>query len=137
MLPEIAHYANAFIPLVADPEMQAMVAAAPQVGRILRPFCHMLGLPLPEWLRLPKRVRVRRKRTPASAEQTGQLDSGLRRNDAWEAREREQKPVDVGKLSPVAYGDLIHPECEAHPVGWRPPNRIGYARSRWPPKNRE
>src|SRR5215472_5779354 len=29
------------------------------VGRILRPFCHFLGIGLPEELRLPKRERVR------------------------------------------------------------------------------
>ena len=40
--------------LFAEPEMQAMLAAAPQLGRSLRPLCHMLGLrPLPPLLRLP------------------------------------------------------------------------------------
>jgi hypothetical protein len=43
LLPEIAHYANAFIALVADPEMKPMVAAAPQVGRILRPSAMCRG----------------------------------------------------------------------------------------------
>ena len=42
-----------------EPEMAEFYAAAPQVGRILRPLAHMIGAPLPVWLRLPKRVRVR------------------------------------------------------------------------------
>ena len=44
-----------------EAEMAALHAAAPQVGRILRPLAHMIGARVPEWLQLPKRVRVRRK----------------------------------------------------------------------------
>jgi hypothetical protein len=43
--------------LVEDPELQALVAAAPQLGRVLRPLCHMLAVKLPPWLRLPRRPR--------------------------------------------------------------------------------
>ena len=43
--------------LLADP---ALLARAPQAGRILRPLCHMLRLPLPECLLLPPRPRRRR-----------------------------------------------------------------------------
>jgi hypothetical protein len=43
-----------------EPEMAAFYAAAPQVGRILRPLAHMIGAPLPKWLQLAKRARVRR-----------------------------------------------------------------------------
>ena len=43
-----------------EPEMAEFYAAAPQLGRILRPLAHMIGAPVPVWLRLPKRVRVRR-----------------------------------------------------------------------------
>ena len=39
--------------VLARPDAQALVAAAPQAGRILRPLCHMLGLAAPPWLRLP------------------------------------------------------------------------------------
>src|SRR5262249_53376296 len=42
------------------PEMKAFVADCPQAGRILRPMCTMAGLKPPEWLALPKRVRVRK-----------------------------------------------------------------------------
>ena len=42
------------------PEMKEFVAACPQVGRMLRPMCRMVGLKVPEWLRLPTRVRAKR-----------------------------------------------------------------------------
>ena len=42
-----------------EPEMREFYAAAPQLGRILRPLAFMIGAPVPEWLRLPRRVRVR------------------------------------------------------------------------------
>jgi hypothetical protein len=45
--------------------------------------------------------------------------------------------VDVSKLSRMAYANLVHPDDREDRTGWRPPNRIGYARPRWPPKNRE
>src|SRR5208283_3812690 len=45
------------------PEMQAFAAEVPQVGRMLRPICTMAGIKPPEWLALPKRVRVRKKDT--------------------------------------------------------------------------
>ena len=41
--------------LLDDPEMAAMMRAAPQIGRTLRPFWHMLsGEPLPPLLQRPK-----------------------------------------------------------------------------------
>ena len=36
---------------IADPRMQELAAAAPQAGRILRPLCHMLAIPCPDFLR--------------------------------------------------------------------------------------
>ena len=41
--------------LTTNPELGKLLAAAPQAGRILRPLCHMLGIPLPPALRLPPR----------------------------------------------------------------------------------
>ncbi|MBV9655209.1 MAG: hypothetical protein JOZ42_11670, partial [Acetobacteraceae bacterium] len=43
--------------LLADPALAALLAQAPQAGRILRPLCHMLRIPLPDCLRLPPRPR--------------------------------------------------------------------------------
>ena len=39
--------------LLDDPETQALFAAAPQLGRILRPLCHAFGVDLPAYLQLP------------------------------------------------------------------------------------
>jgi hypothetical protein len=43
--------------MLADPDMPALVAEAPQLGRVLRPMCRLLALPPPPWLRLPRRAR--------------------------------------------------------------------------------
>jgi len=53
---------------LATPEAQALVQAAPQAGRILRPLCRMLALQPPPWLRLPPRPpRERPRPAPAAA----------------------------------------------------------------------
>ena len=116
-----------------DAEMRELHAAAPQVGRILRPLAHMIGAPLPEWLQLPKRRRdpglrraaawrrrdersemiVPNRRLPAKE----QLEDASRRSDA------SGKPIDVTKLWPEAYGLLVHPPRD----GNCPPPKIGYA----------
>jgi hypothetical protein len=43
--------------ILADPDTAARVAAAPQLGRVLRPLCDMLAVNPPAWLRLPRRPR--------------------------------------------------------------------------------
>lgn len=43
---EAAGYASQLAHLLAEPEMQALIAAAPRVGRVLRPVCRMLGYEL-------------------------------------------------------------------------------------------
>ena len=50
--------------LLADPALLAVLAQAPQAGRILRPLCHMLRIERPDCLRLPPRPR--RPRPPAA-----------------------------------------------------------------------
>ena len=45
-------------------DMPAFLAAVPRAGRLLRPLCHMLGVPLPEYLKLPPRPRKPRARKP-------------------------------------------------------------------------
>jgi hypothetical protein len=61
LFPESApQCAAAMLTLLQEPEMAAFHAAAPkQVGRVLRPYCWMLGVKPPEWLKLPRRKRVR------------------------------------------------------------------------------
>ena len=56
--------------ILAMPEMIALLAAAPQLGRVLRPLYRMLGVSLPEILRLPPRPPRRRVPRPARATPT-------------------------------------------------------------------
>jgi hypothetical protein len=48
--------------LTTNAEAAAFIAEVPQSRRILRPLCHMLGIELPEALRLPPRPRRKRQR---------------------------------------------------------------------------
>ena len=52
--------------MLALPDMKELIAATPQMGRILRPLCVMLGVSLPAALRLPRRARVRSAEVVAS-----------------------------------------------------------------------
>ena len=45
-------------------DMPAFLKAVPRAGRLLRPLCQMLGVQLPEYLKLPPRPRTPRKRKP-------------------------------------------------------------------------
>ena len=52
------HFLAPLRELVDDPQMRALLAAAPQAGRLLRPLWRKLTTdPLPEPLRLPPRPR--------------------------------------------------------------------------------
>ena len=149
ILPESRHCIDAFNWLLYDnAEMQAVIAAAPvQVGRVLRPFCHFLGLEVPAALRLPRRVRKKDASPPstvpgkqwwAEAHPTVLLPKRRRRTPrevaeaaiAWS--ERTGKPIDPRKIGAVAYGYVLHWPRD----GNCPPPEIGYG-GRWrrPPKD--
>ena len=146
-LPDGVQQMIAFHELLADAEMRAIIAAAPQVGRILRPFCDFLGLETPAELVLPKRVRVRRKDTlprppgsgpGASLPQSGEGDGRrLRRppdprEEAAAAMRRSEatgEPIDPRTLSPAAYGCVLHWPRD----GNCPPPEIGYGGRAFPP----
>jgi hypothetical protein len=53
--------------LLAEPEMQALLAAAPQLGRILRPLCRMSGVRPAPGLIPPPPARPRRPRAARPA----------------------------------------------------------------------
>jgi hypothetical protein len=61
--------------LLKDPDMAALIAAAPQLGRLLRPLCRSLGRdpgaaslpPRPQAPRAPRTPRPRRPRPPKPA----------------------------------------------------------------------
>ena len=50
LLPETAQYAGMLRYMLREPEMAALVEQAPQTGRVLRPLCHLLGVPAPDFL---------------------------------------------------------------------------------------
>ncbi len=56
--------------LLRDPVTRAFVQAAPQAGRLLRPLCRALGVPQPEWLKLPVRTRKQRPTRHPAPEST-------------------------------------------------------------------
>ncbi len=126
-----------------EPEMAQLFAAAPQVGRILRPLAHMIGAPLPAWLQLPKRRRGPGLRRHAAASSRlrddGEMIVPRRRLPAREqaenaARRSEAsgKPIALEKFSAAAYGYFVHPPRD----GNCPPPEIGYGgRRRRPPKD--
>ncbi len=45
LVPQAAGYAGQVQALLSDPQMAALLEAAPQAGRVLRPLCRMLALP--------------------------------------------------------------------------------------------
>ncbi|HQT88471.1 MAG TPA: hypothetical protein PK677_07925 [Acidiphilium sp.] len=50
--------------LIETADMTALVTQTPQLGRVLRPLCHTLGIALPAYLRLPTRPRPTPKPRP-------------------------------------------------------------------------
>jgi hypothetical protein len=122
-----------------EPEMAAFFAAAPQVGRILRPLAHMIGAPLPKWLQLPKRARVRKKDTsPRPSPHSGEGANGAgegemivpnrrlpareQAEDAMRRSEASGKPIDLRRFKPEAFGWWAHPPRDSN----CPPPKIGY-----------
>ena len=61
---EAAGYGSQLQALLAEPEMQALLAAMPGMARVLRPVCRMLLLEEVAAVALPVRVRVRPERAP-------------------------------------------------------------------------
>ena len=53
LVPEAASGGSHLRYLLAEPEMQALLAAAPQAGRLLRPLCRMLGVDPPPAIAKP------------------------------------------------------------------------------------
>jgi hypothetical protein len=55
----LLHHGNVWIlnfeALLARPDLQEFAAAAPQLGRILRPLCRRMAIPIPAFLALPPR----------------------------------------------------------------------------------
>jgi hypothetical protein len=45
------------IRFLEDPDLMALHSTNPRIGRVLRPLCHMLAIPLPTYLKLPRQPR--------------------------------------------------------------------------------
>ena len=61
---EAAGYGCQLEALLAEPEMQAVLARLPAAGRILRPLCRMLGMTVPALVARAKPLRKKRVRLP-------------------------------------------------------------------------
>ena len=96
-----------------DPELPDLAAATPQAGRMLRPMCWSVGLKPPPYLQLPRRPRPPRAR-PAPKPKPPETPA--------------QAEARVARMSDQEFANMLHPETEN--MGWRPPNSIGYAKSR-------
>ena len=74
MVPAAAFGAGQLEALLADPGTKALIEAAPQIGRTLRPLCRMLGVDPPPALRRPPPAPPR----PAEAGRSPPQDSRTR-----------------------------------------------------------
>jgi len=65
LVPEAVGHRSQLEYLLRDPEMAALLAAAPaEMGRILRPLCRMLGVEVPKVLAPPPDKRPKKPRKP-------------------------------------------------------------------------
>ncbi len=49
-----------FLRFLDDPDLSRLHGENPSIGRVLRPLCHMLAIPLPDYLKLPRKPRPTR-----------------------------------------------------------------------------
>jgi hypothetical protein len=68
LVPETEALGGELCWLLQRPEVEELIAEAPQAGRILRPLCRMLGVEPPSGLRLPQRVGVQGPTDPSVTE---------------------------------------------------------------------
>jgi hypothetical protein len=78
LAPNAAAEAASLRTLLEDPDLAAHAAAAPALGRLLRPLCRLLAIDPPECLRRPKRPRRKpppHEAPPRPAPKTARPDS--------------------------------------------------------------
>lgn len=86
--------------LLQRPDLQALHAAAPRrVGRLLRPLCVMLGVPMPDWLKLPRRKRASRARPRAPKPDPVKLPPEVAAFARYE-RQRQRRAAQRGYAPP-------------------------------------
>ena len=69
----VAQWAPHIERFVNDPDTIALAAAAPQAGRLLRPLCRLMMVPIPDHLRLPPRPRKPRAPKPSTPKPRAKL----------------------------------------------------------------
>jgi hypothetical protein len=57
------------IRFLEDPDLMVLHSTNPRIGRVLRPLCHMLAIPLPTYLKLPRQPRKPRPKPARKAAQ--------------------------------------------------------------------
>ena len=117
MLPEAGKYAGALRYLLRDPETVALLAKAPQAGRMLRPLCHLLGVQPPEFLRRGA-VVAQEAATPVAAEALGtgpRLTPALSTPEGGEGEETEAPSGDVVADAPVTNEVAVAPPAAQPP----------------------
>jgi hypothetical protein len=109
--------------LLDDPEMRALLAAAPRVGRILRPLWRKLSAdPLPEMLRLPRQPRAKPTAGPPGLRPVASPDGFT----LWEPTpcyppfSAPPRPNPAPAARPAA--PAAAPPPPARPPDWRPPD---------------
>ena len=53
----IPYVRGQLISFLADPDVSRLHGENPSIGRVLRPLCHMLAIPLPDYLKLERKPR--------------------------------------------------------------------------------
>ena len=91
--------------LLADPEMAALLAAAPRMARVLRPLCRMLAVkPPPGLLGPPNRARPPATRAVASGEAAKPAPSPIRPSRAACRDPYRRRPCDLWLEPPRRHG---------------------------------
>jgi hypothetical protein len=83
LVPEAAAAGSQLQHLLADPEMAALAAAAPQLGRLLRPLCRSLSVAPPAYLAPPPRPPRPQAHRSLTARTDTARTGAARINTAW------------------------------------------------------
>jgi hypothetical protein len=114
---EIACYRSTIMNWLEEPEVVALIQAAPQAGRLLRPLCRLLGIDLPPILKLPPRPRrpkpPKPEPTPEAAAEA-RLQRWLRRRRRADGPPKRPGPPIPGMVW-RKWRDIWMPEKERPP----------------------
>ena len=90
--------------LLADPEMAALLAASPRMGRLLRPLCRMLAVEPPPGLLGPPAARRPATRAAASGEAAAPAPPPIRPSRAASRDPYRRRPCDLWLEPPRRHG---------------------------------